>query len=153
MRKLVLAPLSLIALAAVAVLAGLVGGHSQQASAQAVPPSPPATFYGTVTGIPAGSKVIAVVVSGSTTVACGEGTVGTEGSQTVYVVDVIHESQRTGCGAPGRTVRFYVPGSPPTAPGRLAAETGTWNMGPVERNLTIGTTLNNTVVVAGLSKQ
>lgn len=153
MRKLLLVPLSLWVAAAVVIVVGMVGAHSPHAAAQAVPPSPPATFYGTVTGVPAGSTVLAIVVNGSTTVVCGEGTVATEGSQTVYVVDVVHESQRQGCGASGRSVRFYFPGSPPSAPGRLAAETGTWNMGPVERNLTVGTQLNNTVVVAGLSKQ
>lgn len=155
MRKLLLLAVSLAALAAVGIPAAFLAGWGRQAEAQeGPPPNPPATFYGTVSGVPAGTAVVAVVVSGSTSVTCGSGMVGTDGGQTVYVVDVVHESQKQGCGAVGRSVRFYFPSGNPGIGGRLAAETGTWTgSGPVQLNLTAGPQLTNTIVVPALSRQ
>jgi hypothetical protein len=153
-RKLLLLTVSLAAIAAVGVPLGLSAGRFRPAEAQGVPPSPPATFYGTVSGVPAGSAVVAIVVSGSAAVTCGKGTVVLDGGQTVYVVDVVHESQKQGCGAAGRAVKFYFPGGTPGSGGRLAAETGTWSgSGPVQLNLTAGPQLTNTAFVPGLSRQ
>ncbi len=153
-RKFLLLAVSLAALAGVAIPAGLFAGRGRHAEAQQLPPSPPATFYGTVSGVPAGSAVVAFVVSGTTSVTCGSGTVVLEGGQTVYVVDVVHESQKQGCGAAGRTVRFYFPSGTPGSGGRLAVEAGTWSgSGPVQLNLTAGPQLTNTALVPGLTRQ
>lgn len=134
------------ALAGGALLAGLTGFGADRAAAQ-LPPTPPATFWGTVTGggVGPGWRVVAIVQSGSASATCGSGAVVTEGSQTVYVVDVVTDAQVPGCGANGRQIRFYLAPASPTG-GRMANQTATWTgAGPVELNLTAGASLTNTV--------
>jgi hypothetical protein len=152
-RKVLLLSLPLAALVGISLPLVLLAGRGPRAEAQGVPPSPPATFYGTVSGVPDGTTVVALVVSSSGSVTCGTGTVRLDGSQTVYAVDVFHESQKAGCGAAGRTVRFYFPSTTPGGGGRLATQSGTWSgPGPVQLNLTAGAQLTNTTVVPALAK-
>ena len=105
------------------------------------PPEPPATFYGTATGASAAQGVVAIVINGSNSTVCGVGAVQNDASGPVYVVDVVSDAQRSGCGKAGRQVRFYF--SPVgAASGRLANETGTWTVaGPKLQNLTLGAAL------------
>src|SRR5688572_23540657 len=78
------------------------------ALAQGFPPDPPSTYYGTVTGGTVGQGVVANVQSGNSSQTCGVGSVINDGGSTVYVVDVISDSQLDGCGDTGRTIRFYL---------------------------------------------
>ena len=105
------------------------------------PPEPPATFYGSAKGASAAQGVVAIVLNGSNSTVCGNGSVQNDASGPVYVVDVVSDSQRSGCGKAGRQVRFYFSPAGASA-GRLAAETGTWNSpGPKLQNLTLGAEL------------
>lgn len=113
------------------------------ALAQGVPPGPPATIYGSITGAQAGQGVIAIVINGSSSTVCGAGSVVSDSGSTVFVVDVISDSQRAGCGANGRTIRFYVTPTSPTTGGRLANESATWTgAGPKQQALTLGAALS-----------
>jgi hypothetical protein len=59
----------------------------------------------------------------------------------VYVVDVITDAQRTGCGANGRQIRFYFTPTSSSA-GRLANETANWSgAGAKTQSLTPGAPL------------
>lgn len=112
------------------------------ALAQGVPPGPPATIYGAITGATAGQGVIAIVINGNSSTVCGAGSVVTDNGATVYVVDVISDSQRAGCGVNGRTIRFYVTPTSPTVGGKLANESATWTgAGPKQQALTLGPAL------------
>lgn len=74
------------------------------------PPPPPTTFYGRVpASVATGQGVVAIVTDAGTgaQTACGSGNVLTDGGNTVYVVDVVADAQRAGCGKAGRTVTFY----------------------------------------------
>ncbi|MBI2764506.1 MAG: hypothetical protein HYX53_01200 [Chloroflexi bacterium] len=107
-----------------------------------VPPGPPATFYGSAVGAAPGQGVIAIVINGSTSTTCGAGSVINDASGLVYVVDVISQDQQPGCGANGRTVRFYFTPASPTIGGSLANESSTWTgAGPKVQNLTPGSPL------------
>lgn len=123
------------AVAAAALLAFPLGAMAQ------TPPTPPSTFYGEATGATAGQGVVAIVINGSTSTVCGSGVVTTDNSKSVYVVDVVSQEQRAGCGASGRQVRFYFTPTSSATGGRLANETGTWAQGPRNQNLTQGSPL------------
>ncbi len=116
------------------------------------PGGPPATFFGRTNGVPPGSAVIAFVVGPAFVLTnCGTATVAQEGSNAVFVIDVLDERQRPGCGAPGRTVRFYL--VPPGEPGRFATESGTWDgPGPIELDLTAGAPFNREASAPGLTR-
>jgi hypothetical protein len=103
------------------------------ATAQNFPPPPPATYYGTVpSGVGPGQAVIAIVSAGGQSATCGVGTTIADTSGVVYVVDVVADAQRAGCGAPGRNVQFYFVGNK-----QLATDTASWGgPGPSNRNLT-----------------
>lgn len=91
------------------------------------PPLPPTTYFGTAVGAAPGQSVIALIDSGGISVVCGSGeTLAAPGAGTVYRIDVVPDSTRAGCGAPGRQIQFYVVGGP-AGPGRLAANLGLWN--------------------------
>lgn len=109
------------------------------------PPPPPTTYYGTVpAGISAGQAVVAIVTEGQNAAACGGGTTVQDGSNVVYVIDVVADAQRTGCGKAGRTVQFYFPPTASTG-GRMATDTATYpsQAGPVNKNITgVGAPLN-----------
>lgn len=135
----------LAALAALAVVSGfgLWQSLTPSANAQGLPPDTPKVFYGSITGAAVNSGVIAAVVGpdgrGTT---CGAGVVLSSGGSTVYAVQVIADSQRAGCGAPGRTILFYLTPSSPGAGGKMANETATWPTGDTQqRSLTASSTL------------
>ena len=103
------------------------------ATAQNFPPPPPTTYYGNVpTGVGPGQAVVAIVTSGGQSATCGVGTTIADGSGVVYVVDVVADTQRAGCGAAGRTVKFYFVGNK-----QLATTTASWSgPGPANTNIT-----------------
>lgn len=108
-------------------------------SAADFPPPPPSTYYGKVpAGIGPGDVVIAIVSDGTSSQVCGDGATTNDTSGVVYVVDVVANAQKAGCGQAGRTVQFYFVGAK-----RLATDTAAWaGPGPVEKNLTgLGNTL------------
>ncbi len=106
------------------------------------PPDPPATFYGSAAGGSVGQGVIGIVIDGSKSTTCGAGNV-VDDSGPKYVTDVVSNSQLTGCGSSGRTVRFYFTPSGST-PGNVANESGTWSgAGPEKLDLTQGSPLTN----------
>lgn len=117
------------------------------ATAQDIP-APPATFFGTVTvdgeRVSEGTPVVALIDGKE----CGqaEREPGSKGTMKVteaipeynikvgdslYVVDVVSDSQVPGCGTEGATVTFLIAGRP-------ADQTGEWNAGPNVLNLTAG---------------
>jgi hypothetical protein len=102
------------------------------ASAQ-FPPPPPTTFYGAVpSGVGPGQAVVAIVSAGGASATCGVGTTLADGGGVVYVVDVVADTQRPGCGAAGRTVQFYFVGNK-----QLATDTAAWSgPGPAQKALT-----------------
>lgn len=103
------------------------------ATAQNFPPPPPTTFYGTVpSGVGPGQAVVAIVSAGGASQTCGVGTTIADGGGVVYVVDVVADAQRAGCGAAGRTVQFYFVGNK-----QLATDSASWaGPGPSQRNIT-----------------
>lgn len=106
-----------------------------------LPPDPPATFYGPATGATAGQGVIAIVTTGGGSTVCGAGSVLSDASGVVYVVDVASNAQIPGCGASGRQVQFYFTPTP-SQPGKLANETASWTgAGPKQQALTPGKAL------------
>lgn len=99
-------------------------------------PSVPATFYGSVTingePAPTGADVRGFVgATDCTQSAPGERPAIREGEATAYVIAVVHESQRTGCGRPGATVTFTIDGEP-------ALQAAEWQAGPTQVDLSIG---------------
>jgi hypothetical protein len=109
-----------------------------------LPPSPPvALFYGNVAGASVGQGVVAIVVSGNQGITCGASRI-IDSSGPVYAVDVLSNSQVPGCGAPGRTVQFYIAPTNWQQPGRMATETATIpsSFAAVQRNLTMGASLS-----------
>jgi hypothetical protein len=130
---------AVVALLGVLALAGIHG--TTVARAADFPPSPPTTYYGTATGAVNGQKVIAFVIDGVNSTACGEGSVLTDSGNLVYVVDVGSDSQRAGCGKAGRSVVFYFP---PTGAvgGKLSTNSASWqDPGLRNFNITIGAAL------------
>ncbi len=103
------------------------------ASAQ---PQVPATFFGsaTVDGKPPddGTEVRGFV-DGQDCTQVGPGYRGTikDAGVGAYVINVVHESQKAGCGIEGKTVTF-------TIGGRTAVQTATWQLGPQRVDLTVG---------------
>lgn len=97
---------------------------------------PPSTVFGSVADsggvVPAGVTVEAYI---------GDTLCGTKGRTeftgdgaarvTVYVVDVVSESQIAGCGVEGREIRVKI-GE------RFATQTAKWNPGPVQLDVTFG---------------
>jgi hypothetical protein len=112
-------------------------------------PSPPASFAGTVKlddgqSVPDGTPVLALV-NGNL---CGEGSrepgqkgtwtldrdladLGAHAGDSIYIVDVVSDSQTPGCGTEGATVTFEVDGRP-------AHEQGLWKAGFNSLDLTVG---------------
>lgn len=100
-------------------------------------PQIPSSFFGSVTidgnAAPDGTEVRALVDG----VDCsqsppGERTAAREGEATVYVIHVVHESQRPGCGRDGKVITFTIAGRP-------ALQQGTWKPGPQQLDLSTGT--------------
>lgn len=108
-------------------------------SAADFPPPPPTTYYGKApAGIGPGDVVIAIVSDGSSSQVCGDGVTANDTSGIVFVVDVVANAQKAGCGQTGRTVQFYFAGAK-----RLATDTAAWSgPGPALKDLTgLGNTL------------
>ncbi len=117
------------------------------------PPSPPTTYYGSASGATNGQTVIAFVADGSNSTACGQGTVVNDTTAgIVYVVDVISDSQKTGCGKAGRTVSFYFPPAGGQG-GRVSASSAPWqDAGPRKFDMTLGGSLQSRNVAANAAK-
>ena len=117
------------------------------------PPSPPTTYYGSAAGATNGQTVIAFVADGSNSTACGQGSVVNDATAgLVYVIDVVSDSQKTGCGKSGRTVSFYFP---PTGGqgGRVSANSASWqDAGPRKFDMTLGGSLQSRNVAASTAK-
>jgi hypothetical protein len=132
MKRAILVGLGVLGAAAAAIPA--------MAFAADFPPPPPTTFYGSVpAGVASGQGVIAIVSDPGTgsQQACGAGNVLTDGGNTVYVVDVVADAQRLGCGKAGRTVTFYFTPNGGSG-GRVSTDTPSpWaGPGPVAKNIT-----------------
>jgi hypothetical protein len=100
------------------------------------PPSPPATFFGSINDaagpVAAGVKVEAYVgdklcSNGGKTEKTGNG----KARVTVYAVDVDSDSQTPGCGKEGSAVTIKIGD-------RTAKQTGKWTTGPVHLDITFG---------------
>lgn len=99
-------------------------------------PSIPSSFYGSVTvdgqAAPDGTEVRALIDGVDCTQAApGERPAIRQGSATAYVVHVVHESQRPGCGREGTAVSFTIGGRP-------AVQQGLWTAGPQQLDLSTG---------------
>ena len=126
----------------------LVMVFSQGSGIAKAQPSPPASFAGTVKldgqSVPDGTPILARV-NGNL---CGEGSrrpgekgtwtsdrdladLGAKEGDSIYIVDVVSDSQTPGCGTEGATVTFEVDGRP-------ANEQAPWKAGFNARNLTVG---------------
>lgn len=97
-------------------------------------PQVPASFYGTASidghALPDGTEIAAIIDGKDCTQPGGNGTI-VEGSASVYVINVMHESQAPGCGAEGKSIAFRV-GT------RDAAQTATWHTGLQRLDLNAG---------------
>jgi len=116
------------------------------------PPPPPTTYYGSAAGAVSGQAVIAIVTEGSTSTVCGDGIVTTDAGVTVYVVDVIADAQRAGCGKAGRQVMFYFTPIGGTG-GRVSTNAVAWaGPGPSSQALTLGGALTKRASTPLLAK-
>jgi V8-like Glu-specific endopeptidase len=89
--------------------------------------SQPGTFFGKANGAQVGQAVAALIRVGNETQVCGTALVEANGGP-VYLIVVLSEAQRAGCGAPGRPVMFYF--APfGNAPGNVAPQTAPWRPG------------------------
>lgn len=121
---------------AIAALLGVALAFAFRAEPLRAQPQIPANFYGSATidgrPVPDGTEVLAFIGG----VDCTQrgpsfrGTVTVDGVS-AYSIAVLHESQRPGCGAPGKVVTFTVGGRP-------ANETGVWAYGPQQLDLNAG---------------
>jgi hypothetical protein len=145
-----------IALAALpaTAMAGVLSptGNVAQTAEQLGPPPIPMTAYGTASGATIGGGVIAIVTVGSVQTVCGVGLVVSDAGSAVYVVDVLADGQRPGCGTTGRTVSFYFTPGTPGGTGRLAQQTTQWQMSFKNVNLTLGPELTNKGFVPQVAK-
>jgi hypothetical protein len=126
-----------VAAAALAILpiAAIVG--STDAAAQGAPPQIGMVLFGPApTGAVEGQKVTAIVVTAGQSTRCGSGEV-INSNGLKYVVRVLHESGRPGCGATGRFVTLYF-GPANGQPGRLSTNSISWLRGPAESTVTLG---------------
>ena len=106
------------------------------AAAAAAQPQLPATVYGSVTidgqPAPTGTEVRAFIgATDCTQAAPGERLTFRDGNATAYVVTVLHESQRPGCGRTGAVITFTVDGRP-------ALQSVAWEPGPIRLDLSLG---------------
>ncbi|MCC6382575.1 MAG: hypothetical protein IT304_08690 [Dehalococcoidia bacterium] len=103
----------------------------QPAGAQ---PQIPATYFGSASldgaPPPEGSAVRGYVDGLDCTQPGALGTV-VDGGVGAYVIEVMHESQKPGCGKPGKTATF-------TVAGRLAGQQAAWQAGPNRLDLNAG---------------
>lgn len=115
---------------------GLALGFVLLSGSALAQPSVPATFYGSVTvdGNPAADGVdVRAIVNGAdcTQAAPGARPVLREGETALYVLSVVHESQRPGCARDGSNVTFTIGGRP-------AVQAAAWKPGPIHLDLSVG---------------
>ena len=155
-----MATLSMKRLGLAAVVAALPLAAIAAAQAQGgFPPDPPMVVYGKAPGTSDGDGVVALVESGGKSTFCGVGAVVTSSSD--YVVQVADDSQTTGCGASGRTIRLYFPPSGPPAGiggngGQFASPTFPWSSNidqPTQQNVTLGSALQVRAYAPGVAAQ
>ena len=96
----------------------------------------PATFFGSATvdgKPPEDGTEIRGFVDGQDCTQLGPGYRGTiiDAGVGAYVITVVHESQKAGCGKEGKTVTFAIAG-------RAAVQTAKWQSGPQRVDLTVG---------------
>ena len=114
-------------------LVGLACAIPAKVAAQ---PQVPSTFYGSVAvdgkPVPDGTEIRGFV-DGLDCTQLGPTYRGTiiAGGVSAYLINVVHETQKPGCGRPGKTVTF-------TIGGRAAVQTATWQQGPQQVNLGAG---------------
>lgn len=99
-------------------------------------PQVPATVYGSVTidgrAAPPGTEVRAFIAGVDCTQAApGERGTITDGPAAAYVVAVVSDSQRPGCGRTGAIITFTVAGRP-------ALQSIPWEPGPIRLDLSVG---------------
>jgi len=112
-------------------------------------PTPPATFFGSVTvdghSVSDGTPVVALIdgkvcseeekepgQKGTWTATEANPEYGIESGDSMYVVDVVSDSQVPGCGTDGAKVTFLIAGRP-------SQQVGLWRAGSNPLNLTAGT--------------
>src|SRR5512144_3014911 len=104
---------------------------SANAAAQ---PQLPSSFFGTASidgkPPPNGTQVRGLIDGVDCTQGDAAGT-ALDGGVAEYVIHVMHESQKPGCGNDTKTVTFTIGGRP-------AAQTAKWKVGPQELNLNAG---------------
>lgn len=97
-------------------------------------PQVPASFYGTVSAdgrpVPDGVAIRAFVDGNDCTQPGARGALR-QGETTVYILNVMHESQAAGCGAEGKTVAFRIGDRP-------AAQLASWRPGLQHLDLNAG---------------
>jgi len=102
----------------------------------AAQPQVPSTFYGSVAvdgkPVPDGTEIRGYV-DGLDCTQLGPTYRGTiiGGGVSAYLINVVHETQKPGCGKPGKTITF-------TIGGRAAVQTAPWQQGPQQVNLSAG---------------
>jgi hypothetical protein len=125
-------PFEAMRFAASAVLL-VLGAGTSRAFAQ---PQIPATFFGSASvqgqTPPPESEVRAFIgTTDCTQLAAGQRTFGIEAGVGVYVVTVVHESQKAGCGKEGKQVTFKINGMD-------ANQAAAWKAGPQQLDLNVG---------------
>lgn len=105
------------------------------ASSALAQPQLPSTVYGSASidgkPVPDGTEVRGYIDGKDCTQASGlRGTV-TEGGASAFVINVMHESQRAGCGKEGKTITFSIGGRP-------APQVADWKVGIQRFDLNIG---------------
>jgi hypothetical protein len=116
--------------AAFVLVAGLVAATGVAALSTAVAtaaPQAPSSFHGFVTldgSLPPKDAEVRALVDGvdCTQAPTGSPNVVYEGQSATYVLDVVHEDQRPGCGREGAAITF-------TVDGHEAAPSATWKFG------------------------
>jgi hypothetical protein len=120
---------------AAAVVATLLLATAGAARPVAAQPQIPATFYGSASidgqTPPPDTDIRALVDGLDCTQLSDTRRFTIEGGVGAYVVNVVHESQKAGCGAEGRTVTFTINGQP-------AGQQGTWRRGPQRLDINAG---------------
>lgn len=121
----------LLILPAALLLGAVLPGMSAHAQ-----PQVPATVYGSVTidgrAAPPGTEVRAFIAGVDCTQAApGERGTITDGPAAAYVVAVVSDSQRPGCGRTGAIITFTVAGRP-------ALQSIPWEPGPIRLDLSVG---------------
>jgi len=98
---------------------------------------PPSTFFGTIVDsageIPENTIVEAYIGTTKCNTKDGKVLYATDGKTRIatYIIDVVSDEQKAGCGKRDSTVRIKIGD-------RLATQTGTWAAGPVELGIAFG---------------